>query len=362
MKKTVAVAMSGGVDSSVVAALLLEQGYNVIGITMRLCDEGRDFCLPHEAKERALAFINDAKIVADGLGIKHYVADFREVFQKNVIDYFLDEYAAGMTPNPCAACNPQIKFGALLEKSRELGAEYLATGHYARILQEQDGSYGLYSGIDAVKDQSYVLYRLKRTDLKHILFPLGEYKKTEIRGIAEQLNLAVAHKSESQEICFVPDDDYKAMLRRYRPSCLRPGEIVDLQGNVLGRHEGVPLYTVGQRKGLGIAASKPLYVVRLDIAKNQVVVGENMDVFAKGLVANGVNWLAYEAVTEPIEVEAKIRYGSRRGKATVFPEENGCVRVMFEQSQRAVTPGQSVVFYRQSRVVGGGIIQCSIAE
>lgn len=362
MKKTVAVAMSGGVDSSTVAALLLEQGYNVIGITMRLSDEGRGFCLSHEAEEQALQSINDAKKVADCLGIKHYVADFRELFQKKVIDYFLDEYASGRTPNPCVACNPQIKFGALFQKGLELGADCFATGHYARIIQDSNGDYGLYKGVDETKDQSYALYRVNRSILGQVILPLGEFRKTEIRAKAEKLNLPVAHKAESQEICFVPNDDYKAMVKRCRPACLVPGDIVDLKGNVLGRHQGVPLYTVGQRKGLGIAAKEPLYVIKLDVAKNQVVVGSNQDVFSQGLIASSMNWLAFDSLKEPISADARIRYGSRQGQAVIHPLEDGSVKVKFLGPQRAITPGQSVVFYQQERVIGGGIIQCSINE
>ncbi len=356
MKGKVAVAMSGGVDSSLVATLLKKEGYEVIGITMRLSDEGRGFCLSPEVDAAMLSSVNDAQKVAQQIGIKHYVADFRDIFQSKVINYFLDEYAAGRTPNPCVACNPQIKFGALMERAKELGADYFATGHYAQIKQNAQGEYGLYMGMDKHKDQSYALYRIKRDLLRYIKFPLGEHTKVETRQLAEEYGLVVAKKAESQEVCFVPDDDYKAMLRRFRPECLKPGDIVDTKGNVLGRHEGVPLYTIGQRKGLGIAYEKPLYVVRLDMEKNQVVVSGNEDVFAESLIAERTNWLAFDELTEPMRINARIRYGARQGQGTVYPQSDGRIKIEFDSPQRAVTPGQSVVLYDGDQVVGGGII------
>ncbi|WP_294520304.1 tRNA 2-thiouridine(34) synthase MnmA [uncultured Anaerovibrio sp.] len=356
MKEKVAVAMSGGVDSSLVATLLKEEGYEVIGITMRLSDEGRGFCLSPESDASMLSSVKDAKKVAEQIGIAHYVADFRDMFKTKVIDYFLDEYAAGRTPNPCVACNPQIKFGALFNKARELGADYFATGHYARVKKNEQGDYGLYMGKDNHKDQSYALYRIRRDMLPYIKFPLGERTKAETRQLAAKYGLVVADKEESQEVCFVPDDDYKTMLKRFRPQCLKPGDIVDLSGKVLGRHNGVPLYTVGQRKGLGIAYPEPLYVVKLDMAKNQVVVGSNKDVMADSLIAERTNWLAFDELKEPIRVNARIRYGAREGQGTVTPLDDGRIKVAFDNPQRAVTPGQSVVLYSGEQVVGGGII------
>ncbi|MEX5284036.1 tRNA 2-thiouridine(34) synthase MnmA [Selenomonas sputigena] len=352
MKKKAAVAMSGGVDSSLCAALLKEQGYEVIGITMRLSDESR------ETDGLSTAAV-DAKRVADFLGIEHETADFRELFGRRVVDCFLDEYLAGRTPNPCVICNRFLKFGALFALARERGADFIATGHYARVEEEADGSFAIKKGRDERKDQSYVLYRLPREVLPHILFPLGEQAKTETRALAETLGLPVAHKTESQEICFVPGDDYKAYLMRHRPDCFSPGEIVDAAGNVLGQHAGLPFYTIGQRRGLGIAAPHPLYVAALDRENNRVIVAENAAVYASALLAEDVNWLIAPPAV-PLSVRAKIRYGSREAEARVTPLASGRIEVTFAEAQRAVTPGQSVVFYAGERLLGGATIRRSL--
>lgn len=343
-KKKIAVAMSGGVDSSLTAALLKEQGHEVIGITMELSD-----C--------SAGAIQDARIVADFLGIPHYVANFRELFQQKVINYFLDEYGRGRTPNPCVACNPNVKFGGLVGRAKELGCDFLATGHYARIgYNEATGRYDICKGTDDHKDQAYALYRLSQEQLAHIMTPLGGWVKTDTRREAAIRRLPVANKPESQEICFVPDD-YKAYLLAHRPEMQKPGDIVDTAGNVLGRHQGVAFYTVGQRKGLGIAAEQPLYVIALDAAKNQVIVGTNEQVFAKGLLAGSLNWVAIDGLHEPMEAKVKIRYGARESLAVLYPLENGKARVEFKEPARAITPGQSAVFYTGQRVLGGGIIE-----
>ena len=355
MGEKVVVAMSGGVDSSLTAALLVEQGYEVIGLTMQLSEESRSAGGKSGSSEVSDA-AGDARRVADALGIKHAVVDFRELFQRKVISYFLSEYANGKTPNPCIVCNRELKFGALWQKAQEMGAVRIATGHYARILRRGDRFF-LRKGADIGKDQSYVLYRVHRDMLPHILMPLGDYTKNEVREMAKRYALPVAHKPESQEICFIPEDDYGAYLKEKRPECLKEGDIVDAEGNVLGRHQGAPLYTIGQRRGLGIAAEHPLYVLKIDMVKNQVIVGRNEAVFAAGLVAADMNWLAPEEPGEALCVMAKIRYGKREEEAVLHPLPEGKCRVDFIAPQRAVTPGQSVVFYEGDIVLGGGIIE-----
>ena len=354
-KKRVLAAMSGGVDSSVTAALLLEQGYEVIGVTMRLSEESRE--ADDDKGCCSIKSVNDAQHVASILGIPHYVLDFREQFEKHVICNFLDEYAKGRTPNPCIECNRAMKFGALMQKARELGADFVATGHYARITyNEEKGLYELKKGLDEKKDQSYVLYHLNQETLAHFLLPLGGFTKPEVREMAEKYKLPVAHKAESQEICFIPDDDHGRFLREHRPEALIPGDIVDMEGQVLGHHLGVPLYTIGQRKGLGIAAPEPLYVVRLDTERNRVIVGGAQDVFFGGLTAGNVSW-TIPAPTEPLRCTAKVRYGRREGACTAEITADGALHVVFDEPQRAVTPGQSVVLYEGERVLGGGIIE-----
>lgn len=342
-KWKIAVAMSGGVDSSLTAALLQEQGHEVIGITMNLSD-----C--------SAGAVEDGRKVADFLGIQHYVADFRDLFKKNVIDYFLAEYVHGRTPNPCVACNPAVKFGGLLQKAAELGCQYLATGHYARVgKDERTGRYTIYTGTDSSKDQAYALYRLSQEQLAHVMTPLGGWVKTRTRAEAAKRNLPVANKPESQEICFVVDD-YRDYLRQHCGDNLQPGDIIDSHGNVLGRHEGVALYTIGQRKGLGIAAGKPLYVKELNYAENKVIVGSNEELFADYLLADRVNWVAIEGLSQPMEAQVKIRYGAKAAPAMLIPRENNMVEVRFTSPQRAITPGQSAVFYQGEAVLGGGFI------
>lgn len=346
-KGKVLVAMSGGVDSAVAAVCLVREGYDVVGVTMRLSDEVR-------GADRAAA---DARQVAECLHIPHHVVDFRARFRHHVIDYFVEAYAAGETPNPCVACNRYLKFSGLWETAQTCGADFLATGHYARVLwSEPLGRWQLLKGRDEKKDQSYVLYHISPDLLPHLLLPLGAFTKAEIREMAADFGLSVAAKAESQEICFIPDDDYGRFLREHCPDCVTPGDIVDRTGRVLGRHDGVPLYTIGQRRGLGIAASEPLYVIGLDREKNQVMVGSAAEVFTDTLTAHDVNWLTGGPLTTPRRVEAKIRYGPHTAWAEVSPLGAAEVEVYFDAPQRAVTPGQSVVFYDGEEVVGGGVI------
>lgn len=360
-KPRVLVAMSGGVDSSLTAALLVQQGYDVIGATMQIWDKN---IAENDSENRgccSLSAVDDARRVAEKIGIPYYVLNFREMFEETVINYFIAEYGKGKTPNPCIACNRFVKFEGLLKKAFALGAEYVATGHYARIRYDDKlKRHTLSKGIDYTKDQSYALYHLNQDTLKHFLMPLGDYTKVKTRELAAEFGLSVANKPESQEICFVPDDNYKGFLAEKSPDALKPGNMVDIYGHIVGQHQGLPLYTIGQRKGLGIATGKPLYVVKLDFDKNQVVVGSNEDVFSTELIADDLNFITIDSLESPIAVSAKIRYGSHEGNAIVSPLDNGSIHVKFDRPQRAITPGQSVVFYNGDLVIGGGIIRSSI--
>jgi tRNA-specific 2-thiouridylase len=356
--KKVVVAMSGGVDSSVAAALLQEKGYEVIGITMNLYSLSKEVCRSENLKSccgwRAK---EDANRVAIALGIPHYVVDFRREFERTVIEDFSREYGRGRTPNPCIRCNQFIKFDLLLERARNLAADYVATGHYAQIvLDPAAGRYLLKKARDRDKDQSYFLYMMTQAQLAKTLFPLAGLTKKDVRNIAAGLALPVAQKEESQEICFVPDRNYAKFLREWIPQAFRPGPILDLQKRVLGEHEGIVHFTVGQRKGMRIAARHPLYVLAIDAETNAIVVGRNEDLYRSRLEASGVNFISIEKLAEPKPVRAKIRYKHAEARATISPLEGDRIRVEFEKPQRAVTPGQAVVFYDGEAVVGGGII------
>ncbi|MFH1577079.1 MAG: tRNA 2-thiouridine(34) synthase MnmA, partial [Candidatus Margulisiibacteriota bacterium] len=329
----IVVAMSGGVDSSVAAALLKEQGHDVIGITMQIWPSKKAFggCCSLEA-------VDDAKAVAARLGIPHYVLNFRNVFKDKVINDFIEEYKNGRTPNPCIRCNQFIKFDHLAQKARELGAESVATGHYARIVNSK-----LLKGRDKKKDQSYVLYMMDQESLAHTLYPLGDLTKTEVRKLAKDLDLPVAEKAESQEICFVEEDDYGRFLKETYPEAVQPGQIVDKAGNVVGQHDGIAFFTLGQRKGIGHHKGQPKYVIRLDRENNAVVIGDKEDTLGKELIAEQVSYISGTVPKGPLAVMAKIRYNSSEVEAVLEPEL--CrARVTFEEAQQSITPGQSVVF------------------
>ncbi len=359
--QTVAVAMSGGVDSSVAAALLKEQGYDVIGLTMQVWDYERvGGNIFSDGSCCSLDAMYDARAVCHTLKIPHYVIDVRDEFEQHVIANFEAEYLNGRTPNPCVLCNSKIKWEVLLKKAIELDCDYFATGHYARVsFDEAIGRYLLWRGTDQSKDQAYALWGLSQAQLMRTIFPLGELSKIEVRKIAADLNLKTKDKQESQEICFVPDNDYARFLRDRNPELLSKiteGEILDKQGNILGYHKGYPFYTIGQRKGLGIAVGKPQYVTEIDARLNHIVVGDKEDLNKQSLLACNINWIAVENLTVPLEVEAQIRYNDPGRKATITPTENGFVKVKFNEYHHAITPGQSAVFFKSDMVIGGGVI------
>jgi tRNA-specific 2-thiouridylase len=357
----IAVAMSGGVDSSLAAALLKERGYQVIGLTMRLYDlreDGHTRCCSPQA-------FNDARAICHQWGIPHYVLDFREHFGRKVIEPFVREYIRGRTPNPCVLCNAEVKWAILLHKARAVGAHALATGHYARIRWDAARKrFLLLRGVDAAKDQSYALWGLSQEALSRTVFPLGGLTKAETRRAARKRGLKVADKRDSQEICFVPDDDYGRFIKEWlardevaESTDWSPGPIVNRQGQVLGQHAGIPFYTIGQRRGLGLATGRPLYVLDIDCSANRLVVGPADDLFGKYIWAEHLNWVSSEAPTMPMRCSAQIRYAHRAAPVKLFPPLQGIVHGVFQRPQRAITPGQSVVFYNGEELLAGGIIR-----
>ena len=349
------IAMSGGVDSSVAAYLLKSRGYDCTGAMMRLYDneilntEDRTCC--------SLDDTEDARAVSRKLGIPFHVFNAKQEFEEKVIRNFIQCYECGTTPNPCIECNRYLKFDHFLHRAKILGCDYIATGHYARIVKDANtGRYLLYKAADPAKDQSYVLYCLTQEQLAHTIFPLGELSKEDARKIAEAQGFINAHKRDSQDICFVPDGDYVAFMKRFTGKQYPAGDFLDEQGNVVGRHRGAVCYTLGQRKGLGLAMGAPVYVCAKDMQKNTVTVGSNESLFARTLVADRVNWFPFPELTAPLSVMARARYNQKEQSATVYPMEDGKIRVVFDQAQRAMTPGQAVVLYQGELVVGGGTI------
>ena len=369
MKKAL-IAMSGGVDSSVAAHIMKERGFECIGCTMKLF-ENEDAGISREKSCCSLSDVEDARSVAYRLGMPYYVFNFKESFRKNVIDRFVSSYLAGLTPNPCIDCNRYLKFAALYERAKELGCDCIVTGHYARI-EEAQGGRELKKALEPMKDQSYVLHFLSQEQLAHTVFPLGGMSKDEVRALAESLGFINADKPDSQDICFVPDGDYAASIERFSGRTSLPGNFVDSEGNVLGQHRGIINYTVGQRKGLGIAAESPYYVLRLDPERNEVVLGHYEEQFSSELLAGAFSWISGSAPTEPVRCSAKIRYRHAAQPAWAYPEgaalsggsggpleghiEGQRVRIVFDEPQRAVTPGQYAVLYDGDTVLGGGVI------
>ena len=349
------IAMSGGVDSSVAALLMQQKGYECIGCTMHLYDN-EDAGIPKSHTCCSLSDVEDARRVAYSLGMDYFVFNFKKDFQHHIIEKFIQSYEKGKTPNPCIDCNRYMKFEKLFERASILQCDYVVTGHYARIELDSSGKYLLKKGLDETKDQSYVLYMLSQDQLAHIQFPLGNLKKSQIRQIASEKGFCNAEKPDSQDICFVPDGDYAGIIELHTGKKGIPGNFVDMNGKVIGRHKGIIHYTVGQRRGLGISASEPLYVVEIRPEDNTVVVGHDQDLLSRNVQVEDFHWISGTSPKGEVRCKAKIRYRSREQDAVAYPKEDGTVEIVFDQPQRAVTPGQAAVLYDGDVVLGGGTI------
>lgn len=358
-KNKVVIGMSGGVDSAVAAYVLKEKGYEVIGITMKLWEEDEENYAEDYGGCCSLSSVEDARLVAEKLDIPFYVINYNERFIETVVDNFVEEYLNGHTPSPCIRCNKYIKFDELLKTAHNLGAYYVATGHYGIIgYNETLDRYTISKSKETRKDQTYMMYSLSQEQIKHTLMPLGVFEtKEEVRQIAEREDLVVARKNDSQEICFVIDDDYARFVKEHALKPIPKGNFVDLKGRVLGEHKGIIHYTIGQRKGLGVTFGKPMYVVEIRPNTNEVVLGDNEDVFKDTLIAKEVNFITFESLEAPYQCEGKVRYSSKTASCTLYPLKNNKIKVVFDRQQRAVTPGQAVVFYKDELLVGGGIIE-----
>ena len=352
-KKKVVIGLSGGVDSAVAAYLLKEQGYEVIGVMLNLSQNDEIYLL-NEGGCCSLSSVLDARKVAELLDIPFYVLNYKEVFKEKIVDYFVDEYVTGKTPNPCIECNRHIKFGKFLKSAKTLGADYVATGHYARVEKEND-NYILKKGIDQRKDQTYMLYTLTQNHLKNIIMPCGEYTKDQVREIAKKIGMDIHNKKDSEEICFVPDGNHGKFISEIKK--VEEGNFIDKNGKVLGKHKGIIYYTIGQRKGLNLSLGKPGYVIEIKPETNEIVIGDEEDIFFNSAIVNKVNIVSGKNFEEGFMVQAKIRYQAKPCDAKLFRIKDDQIKVVFDSSQRAMTKGQSLVFYDGDILVGGGIIE-----
>ena len=351
--KKVVIGLSGGVHSAVAAYLLKQEGYEVIGVMLNLSQNDEEYLL-HEGGCCSLSSVLDARKIADMLNIPFYVLNYKDFFKEKIVDYFINSYMEGNTPNPCVECNRYIKFGKFLRSAKTLGADYVATGHYANV-ERVNGKYLLKKGVDTKKDQTYMLYTLTQEQLKKVLMPCGKYLKEEVREIAKQIGMDVHNKKDSEEICFVPDGNHGKFISGIEK--VREGNFVDKEGKILGRHKGIVYYTIGQRKGLNLALGKPAYVIEIRAKSNEVVIGDESDIFFKNAIINDVNIISGEDLKDGIDVQAKIRYQSKASDAKIFNLGGGCLKIVFENPQRAMTKGQSLVIYDGDILVGGGIIR-----